>query len=328
MTIKGREGKFREENIVKKILVLCLAVIALCTGVASAGEKQVRIGLIQLVEHTSLNTIRENFIRRLRELGYAENEVAIDYKNAQADRAKIESICRQFVDDKVDMIVAIATPAAQGAAAATSDIPIVFLAVSDPVRAGLLKTLEAPDGNITGTSDVVPVDRIFKLAGEITPNAKKFGFVYNAGEVNSLTAIGKAKDYCDRNGLTYVEVTIANASEVQPAVRSLIGQVDALFCPNDNTIASSMAVVSQTATDAKIPVYVGAVTMVIDGGLATAGVDSGEMGVSGANLAAEILSGKKISELPVVVVQKYNLVVNKNVADRLGLNVAAYTSVN
>jgi putative ABC transport system substrate-binding protein len=312
----------------RKIFILCLIVFNLCANLAVSGEKLVNIGLIQLVEHTSLNTIRENFIQRLRSLGYDENEVSINYQNAQGDRAKIESICQGFVGDNVDMIVAIATPAAQGAAAATKDIPIVFLAVSDPLKAGLLNDLEAPEGNITGTSDVVPVDQIFKLAGEITPNAKKFGFIYNAGEVNSLTAIGKAKSYCDNNGLTYVEATISNVAEVQSAAQSLTGKVDAFFCPNDNTVASSMPVVSQVATDAQIPVYVGAVTMVIDGGLATVGVDSGEMGILGANIAADILAGKKISKLPVVVVQKYNLMVNKKVADKLGLNVAAYTSVN
>ncbi|MDR3230276.1 MAG: ABC transporter substrate-binding protein [Synergistaceae bacterium] len=315
----------------KKICVLLLAtaaVIGLCAGSASADEKQVKIGLIQPVEHTSLNTIRENFIQQLRKIGYSEDRVAIDYRNAQGDRTKIKAVCQQFVSDKVDMIVAVATPAAQGAAAATSDIPIVFLAVSDPVKAGLLKNLEAPEGNITGTSDVVPVDQIFKLAGEITPNAKKFGFLYNAGEANSLTAIEKAKAYCDSNGLTYTEATVGSASEVQSAARSLADKVDAFFCPNDNTIASSMSVVSQVAAEAKIPVYVGAITMVIDGGLATAGVDSGEMGILGANLAGEMLSGKKISELPVVIVQKYNLMVNKKAADKLGLDVTAYKSVN
>jgi len=310
------------------LLLVVAVIIGLCSGGVEAGEKKVRIGLIQPVDQRSLNTIRENFIKRLRELGYDENKVVIDYQNAQGDRAKIDAICQQFVNDKVDIIAAIATPAAQRAVAATSDIPIIFLAISDPVKAGLLKNLEAPEGNTTGTSDVVPIDQIFKLAGAITPNVKKFGFLYNSGEGNSLVSIEKAKAYCDSNGLTYVEAPITNASEVQSVLQTLISQVDALFCPNDNTVASVMPAVSQAAIAAKIPVYVGAVTMVIDGGLAAVGVDSGGMGILSANLTAEFLSGKQISELPVVIVQKYNLRVNKETADKLGLDVTAYESVN
>jgi putative ABC transport system substrate-binding protein len=316
----------------KKISVLLLVVaviIGLCSGGAAAGEKQVRIGLIQPVDQRSLNTIRENFIKRLRELGYDENKVEIDYENAFGDRAKAKAICERFVGEKVDLIAAIGTLGAQSAAAATSEIPIIFLAVSgDPLKLGLLKKLDAPEGNITGTTYIAPIDQIFKLAGAITPNVKKFGFLYNSGEGNSLVSIEKAKSYCDSNDLTYVEAPITNASEVQSALQTLTGQVDALFCPNDNTVASVMPAVSQAAIAAKIPAYVGGITMVIDGGLAAVGVDSGEMGILSANLTAEFLSGKKISELPVVTVQKYNLRVNKETADKLGLDVTAYESVN
>jgi putative ABC transport system substrate-binding protein len=316
----------------KKILLILgitAAVFNLSGASATAAEKRFRIGLLQPVDQRSFNTIRENFIQRLAELGYNDDKVEIDYQNALGQGAKVDAICRKFVDDKVDLIAAIGSLGAQRAAAIAGDIPVVFLAVSsDPVKTGLVKNLNAPEGNVTGTTYIAPIDQIFELAGEITPSAKKFGFIYNPKEANSLLSVEKAKAYCDSHGLAYLEATVKEASEVPQAANSLLGQVDALFCPNDNTVASVMPIVSKAAIDAKTPAYVGGVTMVIDGGLATVGVDSGEMGILSANMVAELLSGKKISELPVVVVQKYSLRVNKKTAAAIGVDVSAYTSVD
>jgi len=173
----------------------------------------------------------------------------------------------------MDVIVPIATGAAQSAAAATKDIPIVFAAVSYPVEAGLVKELNKTEGNITGVSDAIGINEIFDLAMTLTPKVKTFGFVYNSGEVNSVAAIEKAKEYCDAKGLNYVDATITSSGDLLQAAQSLVSKVDAIFTPTDNTVASAMPVLAAEAIKAKIPVYVGADSMVADGGFATVGVD-------------------------------------------------------
>ncbi len=321
----------------KKILTLILAVLFATSLIGCADNTPkveaegdvIKIGLIQYVDHTSLNIIRDSFIARLEELGYDKSKVIIDYQNAQGEASNIQSICQKFVADKVDYIAAIATPAAQGAAAATenTDIPVIFIAVSDPLKAGLVESLENPTKNITGTSDVIPVDQIFDLVGKLTPDVKTLGFIYNLSEANSQTFISNAKQFCEEKGIAYIEATASNPSEVPQAAQSLVGKVDAIMCPNDNTVASAMPSLAQVANEAKIPVYAGAVTMVKDGGFASVGVDSAEIGVLSAELAKELLEGKKASETPVTVVKKYNAKVNKETAEILGIDVTGYETV-
>ena len=238
------------------------------------GAKQVTVGLIQLMEHPSLDEIRAAITARLEEKS-AESGVSIqvNYQNAQGDTSTINTICQQFVAGKVDVIVAIATPAAQGAAAAAenSGIPVVFSAVTAPVAAGLVENLEAPEGNITGTSDAIPVEKIFTLAKELTPEAQSFGLIYNTSEDNSLSVIAQVKGYLEGAGLSYTEGAVTTSADVQTSARNLLGKCDALFVPIDNTVASAMAVLADEAIQAKKPVYVAADSLVADGGLAPGG---------------------------------------------------------
>ncbi len=222
------------------------------------------MGILQQMEHTSLDEIREaveaGLARGAAAGGYT---VEVVYKNAQGDPTAIRTIAEQFAAQGVDVIVPIATGAAQGAAAAAQDVPIVFSAVADPVAAGLLDAFDRTTGNITGVSNGIDVAKIFALADELTPGIGTYGFIYNEGEVNSQSIIEKAKAFLDARGLAYEEVTVASSGEVQQAARGVIAKgVDALFIPNDNTVASALPVLAQEAIAAGLPVYPTADSMV------------------------------------------------------------------
>ena len=290
---------------------------------ASSGET-LKIGLVQMMEHPSLDEIREAFLAELKAQGYDDSKVVIDYQNGQGDMGTLNTIAQKFVGDGVDMIVANATPAAQAAAAATDSTPIIFSAVTDPVDAGLVSDLEAPDRNLTGTSDAIPVDRIFALADELTPGIKTYGLLYNNGESNSVSVIRDVKVALNAAGIAFEEATVINSSEVTTAAQSLVGKVDAIFSPIDNTVAYAMPNLAQIAIEAKLPVYVAADSMVNDGGLATVGVNYTQLGKQTAQMAAEVLSGKPVSEVPVQVLSEYATVVNPDTAAAIGVDVSKY----
>jgi len=293
------------------------------TQTGNESGKTYNVGLIQFVDHYSLNEIKEAFLEKIKETESTNNiTINVDYKNAQGDMSLINTICRGFVDSKVDMIVAITTPAAQGAAGVTSDIPIIFSAVTDPVGAGLVEALDKTSGNITGVSDAIDITKIFNLAEQLTPDAKTYGLIYNKGEANSVSVIADVKKYMDENGLTYVEKTVANSGEVQQVSRILLEQCDAVFAPIDNTVASAMQVLASECENAKKPVYVAADSMVMDGGFATVGVNYKVLGEDTAILASEILSGAKISDKPVIVKDETRAVVNQKIADLLGVDLS------
>ncbi|MEG2074342.1 MAG: ABC transporter substrate-binding protein [Angelakisella sp.] len=288
------------------------------TAAPQEGGK-LKVGIIQFMDHPSLNEIRDSFVTELAALGYDESKVTVSLQNGQGDFSNLNSIAQKFVGEKMDLIVAIATPAAQAAAAATTEIPVLFSAVTDPVAAGLTADLTAPGGNVTGTSDAIPVNSIFELAARLTPNVKKFGFIYNSGEVNSISVITAAKAYCDANGLTYAEGTVTNSGEVQQTGLQLLSECDALFAPIDNTVASAMPNLAAIATQQKKPVYVAADSMVADGGLATVGINYKSLGKETAAMAKELLEGKKPAELPVRTLREFAEVINEEQLTALGL---------
>ena len=296
-------------------------------GSADGGGKQVTVGLIQLMEHPSLDEIRAAITARLEEKS-AESGVSIqvNYQNAQGDTSTINTICQQFVAGKVDVIVAIATPAAQGAAAAAqnSGIPVVFSAVTDPVAAGLVENLEAPEGNITGTSDAIPVEKIFALADELTPGVGSYGLIYNTSEDNSLSVIAQVKSYLEGAGLSYTEGAVTTSADVQTSARNLLGKCDALFVPIDNTVASAMAVLADEAIQAKKPVYVAADSLVADGGLAAVGVNYTNLGSQTADMVLKIVTGTPVSQVPVEVLRDNNLVINGDTARAIGVDISQY----
>ena len=311
----------------KKLLASLAAGIVImgslsgCTSSAKTEENgKYRIGIVQPVDHPSLNQSRDSMISELDKLGMSD-KVEIILQNANGDMNLLQSIMQNLVAEEVDMIVAIATPAAQAALSTTKDIPIVFAAVSNPVEAGLVKDLTKPDGNITGVSNSIPVADIIELSKILTPEVKTYGMVYNSSEINSVASIEKAKAYCDENGILYKEVAITTTADIQQAVASLTGQVDAFFTPNDNMLASAMATYSQQAAEAGKPVYVGADAMVSDGGLATVGIDYNLLGEQTGRMINRIISGESIKDIPVETVSEYAKIINVEIAEKLGIEI-------
>ncbi|MEF9967898.1 MAG: ABC transporter substrate-binding protein, partial [Longicatena sp.] len=223
--------------------------------------------------------------------------------------------------NKSDVIVAIATPTALSAAKYAKKIPVVFSAVSDPVGANLMKDLSKPENNITGTSDEIQVDQILELALKVNPTLKKLGFIYNSSEANSVSNLEKAKKFCKEKNIELVEGSGANITEIQSAVSVLVDKCDAIFAPNDNTVASSMNALVETANKKKIPVYTGADSMVSDGGFASVGIDYTDLGKETAKMVDQILKGKKVADIPVKVFKtNLNIYINENTMKTIGIS--------
>ena len=244
----------------------------------------------------------------------------------QAGKAYTVGILQQMEHTSLDEIrEAVEAGLARGAAAAAQDVPIVFSAVADPVAAGLVDAFDRTTGNITGVSNGIDVAKIFALADELTPGIGTYGFVYNEGEVNSQSIIEKAKAFLDARGLAYEEVTVASSGEVQQAARGVIAKgVDALFIPNDNTVASALPVLAQEAIAAGLPVYPTADSMVRDGGLATVGINYTVLGGQTADIVCRVLEGTPIADIPVELVNESSVVVNGDTAAALGVDVSRY----
>ena len=310
------------------VLMILVLSMAMMTGCGSSDQGEVpqgetfKVGILQLMEHPSLNTIRESIIEGLSEAGYVDGEnLEIDYKNGQNDMTNMKTIAQTFVADKCDVIVAIATPAAQAVLSETTEIPIIFAAVTDPVDAELVDSLENPGGNVSGTSDEVSAEAIMELAKQITPGFKTIGALYSAGEDNSDSVVKGLKEYAAANGYEVVESTVTNTSEVQQAAQYLADKVDVVYSPIDNTVASSMAVATEIFNNAKIPFYVSADSMVQDGGLATYGIDYTVLGKETAKMVAQIFGGADVSTMAVVKMNDMNIYVNTKTADAIGVEI-------
>ncbi|MFQ8847711.1 MAG: ABC transporter substrate-binding protein, partial [Clostridia bacterium] len=236
---EGEEMKKKSLAIVMVLLMMVSMMSVVMTGCGNSGGngETIKIGVVQLVEHTSLDQIRESIIAQLEEEGYVDGDnIEINYQNAQNEQSNLKTICQGFVADKVDIIVAITTPAAQVAMSETDEIPIVFSAVTDPVAAEVVSDMEKPGGNVTGTSDAISVEKIMGLAEEITPGFKTVGALYNSSETNSVAAIESLREYAADNSLELVESAITSANEIQPAAQNLAKKCDIVFSPTDNTV--------------------------------------------------------------------------------------------
>lgn len=316
----------------KKLLVILLALamtVMMFTGCAKeSGTEETdgdtyKIGIVQMMEHPSLNTIRESIIEGLAEEGFVDGEnIEIIYQNGQNDMTTMQNIAQTFVGEEVDVIVAIATQAAQASLAETTDIPIVFAAITDPVGAGLVESLDAPGGNVTGTSDEISAADIMDLAQQITPGFKTIGALYNIGEDNSESVISDLKEYAAANGFEVVESTVTNTSEVQQAAQYLADKADVVFSPIDNTVASSMALAADVFNKAGIPFYVSADSMVADGGLATYGIDYTVLGKETASMVAEVLRGADPASMAVRKMSEMSIYINTDTAEALGIEIS------
>lgn len=285
------------------------------------GSKEVKkIGITQLVEHPALDSSREGFVKALEDNGFKDGEnVEIDFQSAQNDMPTTQSIASKFVSDKKDLIFAISTPSAQAAFNATKDIPILMTAVTDPVKAGLVDSLEKPGKNVSGTSDFIPVDKALELVKLFSPKAKTIGVVCNTSEINSKLQIDALKEYASKNNYKVVEKGITTSNEVNQAVSSLIGKVDVLYVPTDNLAASSMPIIAKVATENKIPVIGTEDGHVKKGALACQGINYFDLGYKTGEMAVKVLKGESISDMPVTTLDKTELIVNENTLKALSL---------
>ena len=307
----------------KKIMSMMLAVLMAVTvsgcGAENGDSRKIKIGVVQIMEHRSLDLIRDSFLEEMKRLGYTEDKVTYDIQNAQGEQSNLSTICKKFAGDEVDMIVAIATPTAQAAAATTEDIPIVFSAVTDPVEAKLMTDMEKPDKNVTGTSDAIPVDQVMQLCKKLTPNVKKIGFLYTSSEINAQITAEKAIIEAEKMGYQTKTTVISEVSELQQAAQSLAQQTDAIYVPIDNTIAQAMQILSQVGIDYQIPIYTGADSMVSDGGFATVGIEYSGLGKQTAQIARKVLEGTPISEIPAQTMDSFGIFINAQTAQKIGI---------
>ncbi len=306
----------------KKLLTSLLTLIAALCVCCAAFAEPVRVGIIQMADNGAFTDMREGYIDRMRELGYSEADMTFDYRNAQGDMSNLVAICQAVVESGVDYVVTIATPPAQAFLNMESDIPLFFISVSNPVGAGLITDMAHPDKNATGTSNAIPVDEMFKLSDELTPGCKTYGLIYCTSEINSVTTVNDAKAYLDANGLKYVEAVVTSSNEVQQAVESLVGRVDAIFVPNDSVVQTAMSVVAEVASDAKIPVYGSSAVMVNSGAFATISISDREIGALTADMSAQYLKGAAVADIPAVVVSDFTMVINKTTADAIGVTLS------
>ena len=310
----------------KKAAIFVLVIVAILAMVGcttKAAEETKSIGIIQYVEHVALDSAREGFIKALADNGFVDGEnITIDVQNAQADQSNLSTISDRFVSNKVDLVLAIATPAAQSIAGKTTEIPIVGTAITDFVAAKLVKSNEAPGGNVTGTTDMNPIKEQIDLLVKLVPDAKTVGVIYTSSEDNSVVQAKIAKEAIEALGLTYTEVTVTNSNDVQQATQSIVEKCDALYLPTDNVLASSMPVIYGVTVESKTPVICGESGMVENGGLATLGINYYDLGYQAGLMGVKILKGEaKPSEMPVESATEFDFAINGTVAAEIGLEI-------
>ncbi|MEH7391524.1 ABC transporter substrate-binding protein [Bacillus sp. JJ1474] len=293
-------------------------------GSNNEAEKTYKIGISQFAEHPSLDAATEGFKKALEDEGFKDGDnVEFLIQNAQADMNNTLTIANNFVGDKVDLIFANATPSTVSALNATKDIPILFTSVTDPVGAGLVEALDKPGDNITGTTDNHP-DGTAKTIHFITEEigAKNIGVIFNSGEQNSEVQADAVRELAEQKGAKVVEATVSTSAEVKQAAESLIGRVDAIYVPTDNTVVSALESVISVANEKKVPLFVGELDSMKRGAVAASGFNYFDLGYQTGKMAVEILKGnKKASELPVELPSSLKLVINKKAAEEQGVEI-------
>ena len=292
------------------------------TGASGKTGSGYKVGVLQLVEHGALDQTNKGFVAALDESGIA---YTIDQQNAQNDQSACQTIASKLVNDGDDLIFAIATPAAQAVAGATTEIPIVGSAITDYAEGGLVESNDAPGGNVTGTSDLTPVADQIDLLHQLLPNAKTVGILYCSAESNSEVQVQLAEEALDDAGLAHERYSISSSNEIQQMVESMVGKVDAIYAPTDNTIAAGMATVSMVANENKLPVIVGCDTMVEDGGLASYSISYYDLGYKAGEMAVKILTeDANPADMPIEYLSsdECQLIVNQATADALGVDIS------
>ena len=292
---------------------------------SSAAESDYTIGISQFAEHGSLDNCREGFLEGLKSAGIEEGvNLTVEYQNSQADTGTASTIADNFVSKNVNLICAIATPSAQAAynSAMDSEIPVVYTAVTDPVAAKLAKDDGTAVGNVTGTSDELPIKAQLEMIREMMPDAKKIGILYTTSEANSVSALAKYDDLAGDYGFEIVEKGISQTADISLAADELLGEVDCLTNLTDNTVVASLATILDKANAKKIPVFGSEIEQVKIGCLAAEGLDYVALGKQTGKMAAKILKGeKKASDMQFETITEPGFYVNNEVAKNLGITV-------
>ena len=315
-----------------RILAMVAAFLLAASGCTSqtgnsnnnqTGAEKIEIGIIQYAEHVALDSAREGFIDALRDNGYVDGDnISIDKQNAQGDQSNLSTISDRFVSNKVDLILAIATPAAQAIAGKTTEIPILATAITDFEEARLVESNEAPGRNVSGTSDMNPIKEQIDLLVKLAPDAKTIGVIYASAEENSIVQAAIAKEAIEKLGLNYTEVTVTNTNDVQQATLSLVEQCDAIYIPTDNILASAMPPVYGATAATKTPVVCGETGMVKNGGLATLGINYYDLGYQTGEMAIGILKGEaQPADMPVQTPSDYDFAINGTIAEEFGITI-------
>lgn len=310
-------------------IILTISILSGCgksqttTSSNSKGNnKVISIGITQIIEHSALDSARKGFIDALKSKGFEDGKnIKIDYQNAQGDMPTAQTIAQNFVSAKVDMILAIATPTAQAAYNATKEIPILITAVTDPVEAGLAKSLEKSETNVTGTSDDLPIAKQFELLKKLLPNSKKVGILYNTSEKNSEIQIENAKKSAPDFGLEILTAGITNTNEITQSLDSLLSQVDVIYVPTDNMVAAAIPLITSQAFKKNIAVIGSERGQVEGGALATNGIDYYKLGFQTGLMAVDVLNGKSTKDIPITTLQEMQMVVNTDAAKKLNITI-------
>ena len=326
----------------KKLLVLVLVMAMVLTACSSkkntegannkqnnaatenADKKDLKVGIIQFAQHGSLDNCREGVLKGLEKSGFKEGEnLTIDYQNAEADMGISSQIASSFVANKYDMIIAIATPAAMSAynAAQSTDIPVVYTAISDPVGAQLANEDGTSVGNITGTSDALPIEAQLKMIREAPPEAKKLGVMYTTSEANSISMVKTYEELAPKYGFELVTETVTTTADIPMAADNILSKVDALTNLTDNTVVNSLPTILDKANKKNIPVFGSEIEQVRIGCLASEGIEYVSLGEQTGEMAAKILSGEaKASDMKFELITESSLYLNTEVAKNLGID--------
>lgn len=317
--LKSRNLKMLAAGV---MLTLAMGALAGCGGEKKEAAKKDKfnVGIVQIVEHAALDVASKGFIDGMAAKGYKEGEnVTYDRQNAQADQSNLHTIAQHFINKKVDLICAVATPAAQVVANATQDIPIVATAVTDYEAAKLIKSNAKPETNVTGTSDMNLVEAQLDLILKLVPATKTVGVIYNSSEINSQVQVDLLKGFAKDRKVEIKEATVNNVNDIQQAARSLIGKVEAIYVPTDNVLASAMPALAMVTEEAKLPVVSGWDDA---NGIATIAIDYYKLGVQTGEMAADILSGKaKPQDMPIQTQNEFTVIVNEANAKKIGLTI-------
>ncbi|MGO0042639.1 tryptophan ABC transporter substrate-binding protein [Streptococcus suis] len=319
----------KNKNLLATIVALTVMVVAALfmtqkeQSNSSTSTEKVKIGVLQFVTHDSLDEIYKGIKAGLKEGGYTTTDnLEIDFMNAEGDQSQVQTMSKKLVDNGNELLIGIATPAAQGLANATTELPIIMGAVTDPVGANLVTDLKNPGGNITGVSDQTPVADAVSLIKEITPDAKTIGVLYSSNEDNSKIQVAEFKAVAEEAGYTVLEYAVASSNEIAATVEIASSKADVLFTPVDNTVASAFSTVVSVANKTKTPIFTSVEDMVEGGGIASVTLSQYDLGVATGKMAAKILDGANPEDTPVQIFNEGTVVVNQKVAKELGITLS------